>query len=229
MSLVGGEGFGCRSTATGASNVVSARSGDNEPRALAHLCTDCDALFSHPSSPLPFGQVAPALAAGCTVVLKPSEQTPLTALALAELAERAGLPDGALNIVMGDAAAIGGGGGARALLGLRSALGALGALVCACWCVQGFGAVLFGRRCPRRRGLGWAVQCSWLSELGAATLLAVMARCSAAAGRHVMEPLSPNKGLGAMRATGPSRPHQPAAGWAYHLRASPPPRRPCHA
>ncbi|KIY92518.1 succinate-semialdehyde dehydrogenase (NADP+), partial [Monoraphidium neglectum] len=52
-------------------------------------------------------KVAPALAAGCTVVLKPSEQTPLTALALAELAERAGLPDGALNIVMGDAAAIG--------------------------------------------------------------------------------------------------------------------------
>lgn len=52
-------------------------------------------------------QVAPALAAGCTVVLKPSEQTPLTALALAELAERAGVPDGAFNVVMGDPAAIG--------------------------------------------------------------------------------------------------------------------------
>ncbi|PNH03734.1 Succinate-semialdehyde dehydrogenase, mitochondrial [Tetrabaena socialis] len=52
-------------------------------------------------------KVAPALAAGCTVVLKPSELTPLTALALAELAERAGLPDGCLNLVMGDAPAIG--------------------------------------------------------------------------------------------------------------------------
>lgn len=52
-------------------------------------------------------KVAPALAAGCTVVLKPAEQTPLTALALAELAERAGVPDGAFNVVMGDPAAIG--------------------------------------------------------------------------------------------------------------------------
>jgi hypothetical protein len=42
------------------------------------------------------------------VVLKPSEFTPLTALALAELADRAGLPDGVLNIVFGDAPAIGG-------------------------------------------------------------------------------------------------------------------------
>lgn len=52
-------------------------------------------------------KVAPALAAGCTVVLKPSEATPLTALALAELADRAGLPDGAFNVVLGDAPAIG--------------------------------------------------------------------------------------------------------------------------
>lgn len=52
-------------------------------------------------------QVAPALAAGCTVVLKPAELTPLTALALAELADRAGVPDGAFNVVLGDAAAIG--------------------------------------------------------------------------------------------------------------------------
>ena len=44
-------------------------------------------------------KVAPALAAGCTVVLKPSEETPLCALALAELAEQAGLPAGVLNIV----------------------------------------------------------------------------------------------------------------------------------
>ncbi|MBL7795056.1 MAG: NAD-dependent succinate-semialdehyde dehydrogenase, partial [Saprospiraceae bacterium] len=53
-------------------------------------------------------KVAPALAAGCTVVVKPSEETPLSALALAELAERAGFPPGVLNIVTGlDAAAIG--------------------------------------------------------------------------------------------------------------------------
>ncbi len=49
-------------------------------------------------------KVAPALAAGCTVVVKPAEQTPLTALALAELAQRAGLPAGVLNIVTGSAA-----------------------------------------------------------------------------------------------------------------------------
>ncbi len=47
-------------------------------------------------------KVAPALAAGCTVVLKPAEYTPLTALAFAELAHRAGLPAGVLNVVTGD-------------------------------------------------------------------------------------------------------------------------------
>ena len=51
-------------------------------------------------------KVAAALAAGCTCVVHPSAETPLSALALAELAERAGLPPGALNIVPGDAAAI---------------------------------------------------------------------------------------------------------------------------
>ena len=44
-------------------------------------------------------KVAPALAAGCTVVIKPSEETPLSALALAQLAEEAGLPKGVFNIV----------------------------------------------------------------------------------------------------------------------------------
>ncbi|HNE28665.1 MAG TPA: NAD-dependent succinate-semialdehyde dehydrogenase, partial [Saprospiraceae bacterium] len=53
-------------------------------------------------------KVAPALAAGCTVVVKPSEETPLCALALAELAHRAGFPPGVINIVAGtDAPAIG--------------------------------------------------------------------------------------------------------------------------
>ncbi|KVD81761.1 aldehyde dehydrogenase [Burkholderia sp. ABCPW 14] len=46
-------------------------------------------------------KVATALACGCTVVLKPSEETPLTALRLGELAQQAGLPDGVLNIVTG--------------------------------------------------------------------------------------------------------------------------------
>ena len=54
-------------------------------------------------------KLGPALAAGCTVVCKPALQTPYSALALAVLAERAGLPPGVLNIVTGsDAAAIGG-------------------------------------------------------------------------------------------------------------------------
>jgi succinate-semialdehyde dehydrogenase/glutarate-semialdehyde dehydrogenase len=46
-------------------------------------------------------KAAPALAAGCTMVLKPAQQTPLTALALALLAEEAGLPPGVLNVVTG--------------------------------------------------------------------------------------------------------------------------------
>lgn len=50
---------------------------------------------------------APALAAGCPVVVKPAEQTPLTALALAALAERAGIPPGVLNVVTGPPAVIG--------------------------------------------------------------------------------------------------------------------------
>jgi succinate-semialdehyde dehydrogenase/glutarate-semialdehyde dehydrogenase len=49
-------------------------------------------------------KIAPALAAGCTVVVKPAEQTPLTALALAELAQRAGFPAGVINVVTASAA-----------------------------------------------------------------------------------------------------------------------------
>jgi succinate-semialdehyde dehydrogenase/glutarate-semialdehyde dehydrogenase len=49
-------------------------------------------------------KVAPALAAGCPVVIKPAEQTPLTALAAAELAQRAGMPAGVLNLLTSDAA-----------------------------------------------------------------------------------------------------------------------------
>jgi succinate-semialdehyde dehydrogenase/glutarate-semialdehyde dehydrogenase len=53
-------------------------------------------------------KAGPALAAGCTMVLKPSELTPFSALALAVLAERAGIPAGVFNVVTGDATAIGG-------------------------------------------------------------------------------------------------------------------------
>lgn len=52
-------------------------------------------------------KVAPAIATGCTVVVKPAPDTPLTALALAALAEEAGLPAGVLNVITGDAEAIG--------------------------------------------------------------------------------------------------------------------------
>jgi succinate-semialdehyde dehydrogenase/glutarate-semialdehyde dehydrogenase len=52
-------------------------------------------------------KVGPALAAGCTVVAKPATATPFSALALAELAERAGIPAGVMNIVTGSAGAIG--------------------------------------------------------------------------------------------------------------------------
>jgi succinate-semialdehyde dehydrogenase/glutarate-semialdehyde dehydrogenase len=53
-------------------------------------------------------KVGPALAAGCTVVVKPAGQTPLTALALVDLAERAGVPAGVINVVTGSARDIGG-------------------------------------------------------------------------------------------------------------------------
>jgi succinate-semialdehyde dehydrogenase/glutarate-semialdehyde dehydrogenase len=52
-------------------------------------------------------KAGPAIAAGCTVVLKPASQTPFSALALAELAERAGVPKGVLNVITGSASEIG--------------------------------------------------------------------------------------------------------------------------
>ena len=53
-------------------------------------------------------KAGPALAAGCTMVLKPATQTPYSALALAELGARAGIPQGVFNVITGSAAAIGG-------------------------------------------------------------------------------------------------------------------------
>jgi succinate-semialdehyde dehydrogenase/glutarate-semialdehyde dehydrogenase len=54
-------------------------------------------------SAMPTRKSAPALAAGCTMVLKPAEQTPLSALAVARLAEEAGIPSGVFSVVTGDA------------------------------------------------------------------------------------------------------------------------------
>ena len=53
-------------------------------------------------------KAGPALAAGCSIVIKPASETPLSALALCELAERAGIPKGVINVVTGKASAIGG-------------------------------------------------------------------------------------------------------------------------
>lgn len=53
-------------------------------------------------------KVGPALAAGCTVVIKPASETPLSALALVALAEEAGIPKGVINVVTGSAREIGG-------------------------------------------------------------------------------------------------------------------------
>ncbi|MFH3080778.1 NADP-dependent succinate-semialdehyde dehydrogenase [Klebsiella sp. KE9038] len=53
-------------------------------------------------------KAGPALAAGCTMVLKPASQTPFSALALAELANRAGIPEGVFNVVTGSASEVGG-------------------------------------------------------------------------------------------------------------------------
>ena len=53
-------------------------------------------------------KVAPALAAGCTIIVKPAAQTPLSALAMAELAQRAGVPAGVFSVITGDAGTIGG-------------------------------------------------------------------------------------------------------------------------
>jgi len=53
-------------------------------------------------------KAGPALGAGCPIVIKPAPQTPFSALAMAELARRAGIPDGVVNVVTGEAVAIGG-------------------------------------------------------------------------------------------------------------------------
>jgi len=62
--------------------------------------------WNYPTSTMVRG-IAPALAAGCTVVVKPAEQTPMTALLLAQILQEAGLPDGVCNVVTGTGAEAG--------------------------------------------------------------------------------------------------------------------------
>src|SRR3546814_3990861 len=63
--------------------------------------------WNFPSAMIP-RKIAPALAAGCAVGLKPASETPFSALALAALAEEAGLPAGLFNVITGGSRAIGG-------------------------------------------------------------------------------------------------------------------------
>jgi succinate-semialdehyde dehydrogenase/glutarate-semialdehyde dehydrogenase len=79
--------------------------GDQRMLAIRQPVGVCAAIiaWNFPSA-LVTRKVSPALAAGCTVVLKPSELTPFTALALAWLGEQAGIPPGVLNVVIGDPA-----------------------------------------------------------------------------------------------------------------------------
>ena len=90
-------------------DVIPTISNDRRLLAIKQPVGVCAAItpWNFPSSMIT-RKVSPALAAGCTVVSKPAEATPYSALALAVLAERAGFPPGVLNIVTGSARAIGG-------------------------------------------------------------------------------------------------------------------------
>ena len=90
-------------------DVIPTISNDRRLLAIKQPVGVCAAVtpWNFPSSMIT-RKVSPALAAGCTVVSKPAEATPYSALALAVLAERAGFPPGVLNILTGNAKAIGG-------------------------------------------------------------------------------------------------------------------------
>ena len=72
----------------------------HQPFGVAYLITP----WNYPAA-MATRKIAPALAAGCTVVLKPASETPLTALAVAALLQRAGVPDGVVNVVPSRSAA----------------------------------------------------------------------------------------------------------------------------
>ncbi|MGO9119827.1 MAG: NAD-dependent succinate-semialdehyde dehydrogenase [Desulfomonilaceae bacterium] len=89
-------------------DVIPTHRPDNRIVVIKQPVGVCAAItpWNFPSA-MPTRKVAPALAAGCTVVLKPAGQTPYSALAVVELAHRAGLPKGVLNIVTGNSSTIG--------------------------------------------------------------------------------------------------------------------------
>ncbi|WP_175892787.1 NAD-dependent succinate-semialdehyde dehydrogenase [Burkholderia cepacia] len=88
--------------------ILQAPATDRQYLVMREAIGVCAAItpWNFPSSMI-VRKVAPALAAGCTVVLKPAEQTPFSALALAALAEEAGVPAGVFSVVTGDARLIG--------------------------------------------------------------------------------------------------------------------------
>ena len=89
-------------------DVIPAHRQDNRIVVIKQPVGVCGAItpWNFPFN-LPTRKAATALAAGCTIVLKPAGQTPYSSLALVELAERAGLPKGVLNIVTGNSSVIG--------------------------------------------------------------------------------------------------------------------------
>jgi succinate-semialdehyde dehydrogenase/glutarate-semialdehyde dehydrogenase len=89
-------------------DVIPTMAGDRRLVVVKEPVGVCAAItpWNFPSSMIT-RKVSPALAAGCTVVIKPAEATPFSAFALAELADRAGFPPGVLNVITGDAQSIG--------------------------------------------------------------------------------------------------------------------------
>lgn len=89
-------------------DVIPAPNPDNRLMVVKQPVGVCAAItpWNFPSAMIA-RKAGPALAAGCTIVIKPAGQTPYSALAMAALAERAGIPAGVVNVVMGDSRAIG--------------------------------------------------------------------------------------------------------------------------
>ncbi len=89
-------------------DVIPAHRSDSRIIVIKQPVGVCAAItpWNFPSA-MPTRKMAPALAAGCTMVLKPARQTPLSALALMELASRAEIPPGVINVVTGDSSVIG--------------------------------------------------------------------------------------------------------------------------
>jgi succinate-semialdehyde dehydrogenase/glutarate-semialdehyde dehydrogenase len=88
--------------------IIPAPKSDQRMLVLRQAIGVCTAItpWNFPMAMIP-RKAAPALAAGCTMVLKPASATPLSALALAELADRAGIPPGVFNVVPGKADSVG--------------------------------------------------------------------------------------------------------------------------